>query len=71
VTLPLFLPLPPTDASQVPDYLRRLNVAIQAFSAQIDAAIAAVDELQLTNLDGGCPSSTYGATNPIDGGGVT
>lgn len=69
--LPLFLPPPPTDVLQIPDYLRRLNVAIQSFSVEIDTAIAAVDELQLTNLDGGWPTSTYGATNPIDGGGVT
>jgi hypothetical protein len=36
VTLPLFLPLPPTDVLQIPDYLRRLNVALQAPGVQVD-----------------------------------
>ena len=40
MTLSLFLPQPPTNVLQVPDYLRRLNVAIQSLYTQLAGATA-------------------------------
>ena len=71
MTFPLFLPLPPTDVLQIPDYLRRLNVAIQSFSTEIDAAIAAVsDHGALTGLsdpDHVAASVNFTATDKVLG----
>jgi hypothetical protein len=66
VTFSLFLPLPPTDVLQIPDYLRRLNVAIQSLYTQL-AAMAGDTSY---NLDGGAAASVYLLSQSIDCGGA-
>ena len=64
MTLPLFLPQPPANVLQIPDYLRRLNVAIQSLYTQLAGATASY------NLDGGMAASVYTLGQVIDGGGA-
>lgn len=51
----------------MPDYLRRLSVALQVEHTQLTSAINAIN-LGIQNVDGGAPDSVFTATQHLDGG---
>jgi hypothetical protein len=71
MTIPASVPLPtpPTSPDQTPDYLRRLNVALQGQYGQLAAAINNAPD-PAYNIDGGDADSIYAPSQHIDCGGA-